>query len=110
MPFLGSKSPAILTCSVQPGPATFVNLAPGPDDSFSLIVAPVEVLDEGPTLDEAMQNTIRTWVGPALPVAEFLEAYSLAGGTHHSAIVLGEHTDALAALAAMIDIPTVRIG
>lgn len=110
LPFLGSKSPAILTCSVQPGPATFVNLAPGPDDSFSLIVAPVDVLDEGPNLDEAMQNTIRTWVRPGLPVAEFLEAYSLAGGTHHSAIVLGEHTDALVALAAMIEIPAVRIG
>jgi L-arabinose isomerase len=57
-----------------------------------------------------MKNTIRAWGRPAMPVADFLEAYSLAGGTHHSAIVLGEHADALAALAAMIDIPAIRIG
>jgi L-arabinose isomerase len=109
LPFLGSNAPAILTCAVQPGPATFVNLAPGPDDSFSLIVAPVEVLDEGDALDEAMKNTIRTWVRPARPVAEFLEAYSLAGGTHHSAIVLGDRAEALCGLAGMLNIPAIRI-
>jgi hypothetical protein len=39
LPFMGGYSPAVLTCAAQPGPAVFVNLAPGPEDTFSLIVA-----------------------------------------------------------------------
>ena len=93
----GSLDPAVLTCAVKPGPAVFVNLAPGPDDTFALIVAPVEVLAEDASLDPAMRDVVRTWIRPRGPVAEFLEAYSRAGGTHHSALVLGDRAEAIAA-------------
>ncbi len=98
----GSRDPAVLTCAAKPGPAVFVNLAPGPDDSFSLIVAPVEVLPEGGGLAQAMRDVIRVWVRPCGGVAPFLEAYSRAGGTHHSALVLGEHVESIKAFGRMI--------
>jgi L-arabinose isomerase len=33
-------------------------------------------------------------------VPKFLETFSRCGGTHHSALVLGDHLEAMAALAA----------
>jgi L-arabinose isomerase len=91
-----SATTAALTCAVKAGPAVFVNLAPGPQGRFSLIFAPVEVLAEDEHLDPAMRDTIRIWIRPPCPVPEFLTAYSYAGGTHHSALVLGEHMEAIA--------------
>ncbi|MDD4102418.1 MAG: hypothetical protein PHU80_07270, partial [Kiritimatiellae bacterium] len=105
----GSQDPAVLTCAAKPGPAVFVNLAPGPDDSFTLIVVPVEVLPEGDGLAPAMRNVIRVWVRPRVGVAPFLEAYSRAGGTHHSALVLGEHVEAIKAFGRMIGLETKEI-
>jgi L-arabinose isomerase len=106
----GVPDVTVLTCAVKPGPAVFVNLAPGPDDTFTLIVAPVTVLAEDDTLDPAMRNTVRTWVRPQQPVAEFLEAYSRAGGTHHSALVLGDVAEAIAAFGRQIGVDVVVIG
>jgi L-arabinose isomerase len=106
----GSLDPAILTCVTKPGPAVFVNLAPGPDDTFALIVAPVEVLAEDASLDPAMRDVVRTWVRPRIPVAQFLEAYSRAGGTHHSALVLGDRAEAIAAFGRQCGINVMRLG
>lgn len=105
----GSLDPAVLTCAVRPGPAVLVNLAPGPDDRFTLIVAPVEVLAEDDSLDPAMRDVVRAWVRPPGRVGEFLEAYSHAGGTHHSALVLGERTEAVAAFGRMIGVEVVSL-
>ena len=105
----GSLDPAVLTCPVKPGPAVFVNLAPGPDDTFSLIVAPVEVLPEGDELQPQMRNVVRIWIRPQLEVSAFLEAYSRAGGTHHSALVLGDHAKAIAAFGRMSGLEVVRL-
>lgn len=92
-----SRDPAVLSCALHPGPAVFVNLAPGPDNQFSLIVAPVEVLPENDRLDPAMRDTVRAWIKPRRPVAEFLESYSRAGGTHHSVLVPGTVSEPLCA-------------
>jgi L-arabinose isomerase len=109
LPFIGGHAPAILTCTVKPGPAVFVNLAPGPDDSFTLILAPVDVLAEDASLDPAMQDTIHAWARPRCPVSDFLEAYSRAGGTHHSALVLGDFVEALEAFGRMSGCDVVTI-
>lgn len=105
----GSLDPAILTCAARPGPAVFVNLAPGPDDTFALILAPVEILAEGTSLDPAMRDVVRTWIRPRGPVAPFLEAYSRAGGTHHSALVLGDRAEAVAAFGRMCGLEVVAL-
>ena len=106
-PFTPAKNPAVITCAPAPGPATYVNLAPGPDDTFRLIVAPVEVLGDGTHPD--MQKTVRGWIRPRCGVPAFLEAFSRAGGTHHSALVLGDHTAAVAAFAAFAGLECRRI-
>lgn len=105
----GGLSTAVLTCAVRPGPAAFVNLAPGPDESFSLIAAPVEVLPEENRLAPAMRDSIRAWIRPRLPVSTFLESYSRAGGTHHNALVLGEAMEAIAAFGRMTGLAVVRL-
>jgi L-arabinose isomerase len=87
----------------------FVNLAPGPDDTFSLIIAPVEVLAENASLDPAMRDVVRAWVRPSGGVKGFLEAYSRAGGTHHSALVLGDRADAIAAFGRRSGLEVVRV-
>jgi L-arabinose isomerase len=51
-----------------------------------------------------MKKWIRGWIRPNCDLAEFLELYSLYGGTHHSALVLGERTEAVAAFASFLGI------
>jgi L-arabinose isomerase len=97
----GSLDPAILTCSARPGPAVLVNLAPGPNNTFRLLLAPVEVLAEDGSLTSEMRDTVRIWVRPQGRVAPFLEAYSRAGGTHHSALVLGAEAESVGAFGRM---------
>jgi L-arabinose isomerase len=87
-PFTPAMNPATLACSLKPGPATLVNLAPGPEDSFRLILAPVEVLGDGTHPD--LKHWIRAWIRPASEVRRFLRSYSMWGGTHHCALVMGD--------------------
>lgn len=101
-PFTPALNPATLACAPRPGPATLVNLAPGPDDTFRLITAPVEVLADGTHPDLA--RWVRGWIRPAFPLPRFLEEFSHLGGTHHSALMSGEHTAALADFAACLAI------
>lgn len=96
-PFTAAQNPAVITCAPKPGPAVFVNLAPGPDNTFSLIVAPVEVL--GDATGKELRNSVRGWIRPGCGVAAFLEVYSRHGGTHHSALVLGNQAEAIAGFA-----------
>jgi L-arabinose isomerase len=99
-PFTPALPPACLACAPTPGPATLVNLAPGPDDTFRLIIAPIEVLSD--TTNPQFADWIRGWFRPARPVADFLEAYSRVGGTHHCALVLGDQRAALLSFARLI--------
>jgi L-arabinose isomerase len=96
-PYTPARNPAALACAPAPGPAVLVNLAPGPRDTFALIVAPVRVLSDTP--NRKMQRMVRGWIQPAGGAAAFLESYSRLGGTHHSALVLGEHAEAICAFA-----------
>lgn len=106
-PFTKAKNPAVLACAPAPGPALFVNLAPGPRNTFSLLVAPVEVL--GDTTRKEMRPNVRGWIRPSCGVEAFLEAYSRHGGTHHSALVLNQPVEALEAFAAFVRIPCHRL-
>jgi len=106
-PFTGASNPAFVACAPAPGPAVFVNLAPGPGGSFTLIAAPVEVL--GDANSEELRKGVRGWIRPACGVEDFLEAYSLNGGTHHSALVLGMRVEAIETFAAFSDLPCVTI-
>jgi L-arabinose isomerase len=106
--FSAALNPAVLTGRMQPGPAVFVNLVPGPSDTFSLIAAPVEVLAD--SARKAMDGVVRGWIRPPCSLPAFLEAYSRHGGTHHSALVLGERTEAVLAFARFAGLDGLRIG
>ncbi len=107
-PWTEALNPAILACAPAPGLATFVNIAPGPDDSFRLILCPVDVLED--STNPAFRTWVRGWIRPRCSVPTFLEEYSRAGGTHHSALILGEWTEALSAFARFAGIERIRIG
>lgn len=65
------------------GSVVLVNLAPMADNRYRLILAPATMLPvSGP---DRMEGSVRGWFRPRLALADFLEAYSRAGGTHHLA-------------------------
>lgn len=101
-PFTPALNPATLACAPRSGRATLVNLAPGPNNTFRLITAPVEVLADG--THPGLKQWVRGWIRPALPLARFLEDFSHLGGTHHSALVFGDQVKALAAFATFLKI------
>jgi L-arabinose isomerase len=111
-PFIlsGAHDPAVLTFAAKSGPAVYVNLAPLLDDQFALIVTPVTILKEDATFNPALSDAVRIWMKPTLDIASFLEEYSRAGGTHHSALVLGDCADALAAFGRMSGMKVLRLG
>jgi L-arabinose isomerase len=78
-------NPAVAVGCLKGGEAAIVNLAPLAE-GYRLIVAPgqMEAVDK-----DAFAGNIRGWFRPQGPVADFLAAYSRAGGTHHSALVYG---------------------
>ncbi|NOZ19738.1 MAG: hypothetical protein GXP25_01480 [Planctomycetes bacterium] len=106
-PYTPAQNPAVIACAPKAGPAVFVDLVPGPDDTFSLIVAPVEML--GDATNEKMKEAIRGWMRPACGVRKFLETYSRHGGTHHSALVMDGDPEAVCAFGELAGIPVVRI-
>lgn len=107
-PFTPAQNPVTLACAPRAGSATLVNLAPGPDSSYSLIAAPVEVLSDG--THPSCKDWIRGWVRPAEGLENFLETYSRHGGTHHNALAYGCQRDALEAFAQAAGLGFVSIG
>jgi len=86
-PFTDASDTVTALGRFKPGKAVFVNLAPSSDNTYALIVSQVEMLDvEG---EDKMKSSIRGWLRPSMNISEFLKQYSIAGGTHHAALVYG---------------------
>lgn len=97
---------------LRSGRAVWVNLAPimqgkMADSKFRLIVSPVK-MEEGGRKDR-FGGAVRGWMRPVMPVADFLEAYSRAGGTHHAALVYGDALQAVCNLSTFMGWETVVI-
>lgn len=104
-PWTPACNPAVMVCAPKPEPAVLANLAPGPDDRFSLIFSPVDILDD--SAHPEMKSAVRGWIRPRGSLESFLEHYSLHGGTHHCALIQGSACtlEALSAFAMFADIP-----
>lgn len=89
------------------GNVTIVNLAPM-NDSFTLILVPGQLLDEGLQFG-AYKKENQAWFKPGKPLPEFLKAYSLEGGTHHSALVYDADIEELKAFGKMMGFDVVVI-
>ncbi len=84
----------------RPGKVVYVNLAPM-EDRFVLLLTEAELLPAG--LERgAYRYSNQGWLRPCKPLPEFLREYSLAGGTHHSAMVYDGDLDELAAFGRMM--------
>jgi len=92
---------------MRAGRAVFCNLAPM-GEGFTLIVVPVQMLDAGLEFG-AYRNAIQGWLKPPKPVKEFLKAFSMAGGTHHSALVYDVDPDEIEAFGRMMGFEVVSI-
>jgi len=100
-PFTDADNPVVAYGRFKGGEAVFVNLAPVKGDSFTLILAPVDMLEvQG---EDKMEDSIHGWFKPKMPVAEFLAEYSKNGGTHHAAIVYGDALGVLKNFAEIMD-------
>lgn len=104
-PFTAAQNPAVITGAPAAGRGTLVNLAPGPDNTFGLIATRVEIL--GDTDNASLRNSVRGWIRPDYDLSTFLEDYSLNGGTHHSALLLGDRLEGIAAFAEFADLACV---
>lgn len=91
----------------RPGKAVYVNLAPMADH-FHLIVSNVELVDEG--LERgAYARATQGWMKPCKPVAQFLKDFSMAGGTHHSAMVYDADIEEIKAFGQMMGFEVIEI-
>ena len=106
-PFGDVDNPVMLRFGLKAGPATLANLAPGPDDSYCLIAAPVEVVERGPVA--GVPDSPHFWVRPDRPAEDFLRGYSEAGGTHHLALLRGDHVRALELMARLLGVEFVVV-
>ncbi len=80
-----TDNPALLVGRFRPGPIVLANLAPTAQ-GYRLILAPAEMRDgQG----DRFVDSVRGWCRPPLPLADFLAAYSRAGGTHHLGLSYG---------------------
>ncbi len=91
----------------RPGSVVLVNLAPM-QHGFALILAQADIVDMG--LERgAYRESTQGWFKPHMPVAEFLKKYSMAGGTHHSAMVYDGNIEELTAFGQMMGFEVVVI-
>ena len=89
------------------GRVVYANLAPM-DGHFHLILSEGEMLNRG-LKEGAYRKNTQGWFKPCKPLDEFLEAYSMAGGTHHSAMVYGADIRALKAFGTMLGFEVIEI-
>jgi len=93
LPWIDTDAPTIAVGCFKAGEAVFVDLAPGLDDTFTLILAPVSMVS--PDVEDKMTDSVRGWFEPPMAVADFLANYSMLGGTHHSVLTYGDVTEEL---------------
>ena len=96
---------AALYGCMRGGKAVFINLAPM-GEGFTLIATPVEMLDVGLEFG-AYRKAIQGWLKPRKPIKQFLKEFSLAGGTHHSALVYDAALEEIVAFGRMTGFETV---
>jgi len=60
--------------------------------------------------EDRFGEKVRGWFRPRVPLREFLKSYSLAGGTHHCALVYGASPDEILRTGALLGWGCRKIG
>jgi L-arabinose isomerase len=87
--YSATDNPALVVGRFRAGEIVLVNLAPTAS-GYRLIIAPAAMLGVPGT--DRLQDSVRGWFAPPLPVTDFLKAYSRLGGTHHLAVTYTKDT------------------
>jgi L-arabinose isomerase len=94
------KRQLALVTSFEPGPATLCALTLGPCGRWRLVASAMSILDFGPL---GSLPTPHFKMAPGRDVRDFLTAYAMAGGPHHSAVCLGDARPRLRVAAQLLD-------
>jgi len=104
----GAKNPVVSYGCYKSGDAVFLNLFQTKAEGFKLFISPVKMEAPAPGTDN-FKNKVRGWMRPCMPVADFLEALSFAGATHHSALVYGARVAEIEYFAKLLGLPFVTV-
>ncbi len=85
-----TDNPVLVVGRFRPGRIVLVNLAPAGGSAYRLIVSPAAMLPVSGT--DRMEESVRGWFKPAIPMSEFLAEYSRLGGSHHLAVSYARDT------------------
>ncbi len=85
--FGDADNPTIVLAPFKAGRIVFVSLNPIEDGNFEIFSASGSMLYT--PYDNEQSSVVNGWFKPDMPLEEFLEAYSRAGGMHHAALVYG---------------------
>lgn len=99
-PWTDAADPVVAAGRLRGGDAVWVDLAPAPGDTYTLIVAPVTMVSV--EQEDRFGGAVRGWLRPGKPVAQFLQEYSRLGGTHHAALVYDGCVETIATFGQMI--------
>jgi len=103
--FGDSENPVLCYGCYQSGEALYVNICRGAE-GFRLVVSPVTMEAER---NSAFAGSIRGWMRPRGSLAEFLEAHSRAGATHHSVLVYGAAAEQLRFFGELLNMEVITI-
>ena len=90
---------------MKAGRGVYVNISRGRED-YKLTIAPAEMVE--PERDN-FTSSMRGWLKPQVTTAQFLEALSENGATHHSIYVYGARPEELTYFGRLLDLDTVVI-
>ncbi len=90
LPFIDLDDPVVAIGQFVEGDAVIVDLAPS-GDGYILILSQVKLVN----IKHDLEDTVSGWIKPQVPINIFLEKYSESGGSHHLAIVYGDHLQEL---------------
>lgn len=107
-PYTDADNPAFFAGQLKSGSAVLINLAPGPECTYTLIAAPVKVCDADGA--ENMPGAVSGWIKPQLDIKDFLAEYSRCGGTHHSSLAYNCDIEILAGFAELMNWDFVILG
>lgn len=100
-----ADDPVVSYACYKAGDAVFCNVFKDKDD-YKLLVSPVEMVTK--PVDK-FAGSVRGWLRPPMPVADFLEAISTEGVTHHSSLVYGATVEQLAYFGEMLDMDVIVV-
>ncbi len=104
--FTPGRFPYVGYARMKGGTGVYVNVSRG-RDAYRLVLAPAEMIAVG---QDSFGRAMRGWMQPSVTTAQFLEALSRNGATHHSAFVYGARAEDIAYFGRLLQMETVVIG